>query len=301
MIFEERREWGKRMNLFLTSSVSHLQKSFKRHGFDLGRVESYAFADGECGYRLGKSVEGEPVGLIGSILPGPQSFFDLMALHHIIRENGARETTLVVPYLGYARQDRPSRPGEGSIGIMVFELLQKLKPSQLLLIDIHSDFIRKAFEPPVRELSALPLFAKALSKRPPDVVVSPDGGYLSRARQLAALFDPRPDVAVIDKVRPRPNVAIAKKLHGNVRGKEVVLLDDIIDTGRTLAEAVKLVFREGARKVRLAATHGIFSADGRKRLSRLPVDEILVTNTLPQIRFSKIQILDIVPLIKNAL
>jgi ribose-phosphate pyrophosphokinase len=153
----------------------------------------------------------------------------------------------------------------------------------------------------VREFSALPLLAKALSKCPPDVVVSPDGGYLSRARQLAALFDPRPDVAVIDKVRPRPNVAIAKKLHGTVQGKEVVLLDDIIDTGRTLAEAIKLVFQEGAKKVRLAATHGIFSGDAKKRLFRFPVDEILVTNTLPQTRHPRIRILDIVPLIENAL
>ncbi len=289
------------MKLFLTDSVYHLKRSFKKHGFDVGRVESYAFADGECGYRIGDTVEGERVGIIGSILPGPQSLFDLMALHHLACENGAQETTLLVPYLGYARQDRPSRPGEGSIGVMVVELLQKLKPSQLILIDVHSDLIRKAFEPSVRELSALPLFAKALSKRPPDVIVSPDGGYLERAKQLAGLFDPRPDVAVIDKIRPRPNVAIAKELHGNVRGKEIVLLDDIIDTGRTLVEAVKLVFQEGARTVRLAATHGIFSGEGRKRLSRLPVDEILVTNTLPQIRHPKIRILDIVPLIDNAL
>ena len=289
------------MKLFLANSASHLRRSFKKYGFDLGQIDSYSFADGECGYRLDEGVEGESVGIIGSVLPGPQSLFDLMALHHLARINGAKETILLVPYLGYARQDRPSRPGEGSIGIMVVELLQKSKPFQLILIDVHSDLIRKAFEPSVRELSALPLFAKALSKRPPEVVVSPDGGYVSRARQLAALFDPRPDVAVIDKVRPRPNVAIAKELHGNVRGKEVVLLDDIIDTGRTLAEAVKLVFREGARKVRLAATHGIFSGDGRKRLSRLPVDDILITNTLPQIRHPGIRILDVVPLIENAL
>jgi ribose-phosphate pyrophosphokinase len=289
------------MKLFLTDSVYHLKKSFKKHGFDVGRVESYAFADGECGYRIGDTVEGERVGIIGSILPGPQSLFDLMALHHLACENGAQETTLLVPYLGYARQDRPSRPGEGSVGVMVVELLQKLKPSQLILIDVHSDLIRKTFEPSVRELSALPLFAKTLSKRPPDVIVSPDGGYLARAKQLAGLLDPRPDVAVIDKIRPRPNVAIAKELHGNVRGKEIVLLDDIIDTGRTLIEAVKLVFQEGARTVRLAATHGIFSGEGRKRLSRLPVDEILVTNTLPQIRHPKIRVLDIVPLIAKAL
>ena len=267
----------------------------------MGRTEFYTFADGEKGYRLKDGVEGESIGIIGSILPDPKSLFDLMALHHLARENGAVETNLIVPYLGYARQDRPNRPGEGSIGVMVVELLQRVNPSRLTLIDVHSDLIRRACEPPAKELSALPLFVKSLLKRPPDVVVSPDAGYFSRANQLARLLAPHPVVAVIDKVRPRPNRAIAKYLHGDVRGKDIVLVDDIIDTGRTLIEAVRLVIREGAKTIRLAATHGIFSGDARKRLSNLPIDEILVTNTLPQIRHPKIRILDISPLIRDAL
>jgi ribose-phosphate pyrophosphokinase len=289
------------MKVFLANSVYHLRRSFKKRGFELGHWEAYSFADRECGYRLKDEVAGASAGIAGSILPGPQSVFDLMALHHLARENGAQETTLIVPYLGYARQDRPSRPGEGSIGIMVVELLQKMEPSHLILIDVHSDSLRNVFKPLTRELSALPLFARTLSKRPPDVIVSPDGGYHSKAKQLAGLFDPRPDIAMIDKVRPRPNVAVARELHGDVRGKRVVLLDDIIDTGQTLVEAVKLVLREGARSVRLAATHGIFSGDARRRLSRLPVDEILITNTLPQPLHPKIRILDIVSLFAHAL
>jgi ribose-phosphate pyrophosphokinase len=246
-------------------------------------------------------VEGKSIGIVGSVLPDPKSLFDLVALHHLVRENGAQETILIVPYLGYARQDRPCRLGQGSVGIMVIELLQKTRPSQFILIDVHSDLIRKTFDPSVRELSALPLFAKALSRRPPEVIVSPDAGYLSRAKQLAGLLNSHPLVAVIDKVRPRPNVAIAKILHGDVRGKDVVLVDDIIDTGRTLVEGVRLVLQKGARTIRLAATHGIFSDDARKRLSKLPIEEILITNTLPQIRFSKIRILDVGPLIRHAL
>ena len=184
---------------------------------------------------------------------------------------------------------------------MVAGLLRRMNPSRLILIDVHSDLIRKACDAQTKELSALPLFVKSLLKRPPDVVVSPDAGYLSRAKQLAGLLAPPPVVAVIDKVRPRPNRAIAKYLHGDVRGKDIVLVDDIIDTGRTLIEAVKLVIREGAKTIRLAATHGIFSDNARKRLAGLPIDEILVTNTLPQIRYPKIRILDISPLIQDAL
>ena len=289
------------MKIFLTRSVSHLQRPLKKYGLYPGRTEIYAFADGEQGYRLRDDVEGESVGVIGSVLPDPHSLFDLIVLHHLVRENGAKETNLFVPYLGYARQDRPTRPGEGSIGVMVVKLLQQSNPSRLTLIDVHSDLIRRVFEPPSQELSALPLFAKALASRPPNVVVSPDAGYLSRAKQLAGLLDPHPLVAVIDKVRPRRDRAVAKYLHGDVRGKHVIIVDDIIDTGRTLIEAVKLVLREGARTVRLAATHGIFSEGARDRLSGLPIDKILVTNTLPQIRHPKIRTLDISPLIRNAL
>jgi ribose-phosphate pyrophosphokinase len=289
------------MKIFLTNSASHLGRSLKKHGFAVDQTEFYSFSDGEHGYRLKNKVEGESVGVVGSILPDPQSLFDLMALHHLVRENGARETNLIIPYLGYARQDRPNRPGEGSIGVMVVELLQKINPSRLFLIDVHSDLIRKAFGPSVKEISALSLFADTLLKHPPDVVVSPDAGFLSRAKQFAELFTPHPAVAVIDKVRPRPNRAIARCLHGDVRGKHVVIVDDMIDTGRTLAEAVRFVAREGAKTIRLGATHGIFSEDARQFLSGLPIDDILITNTLPQIRHPKIRILDICPLMLNAL
>ncbi len=289
------------MKLFLTKSVQHLRTPLRKHGFDLCESEIYHFADGERGYRLKEQLLAESVGVIGSVLPDPQSLFDLMALHQVVRENGVEEPTLIVPYLGYARQDRPGRPGEGAIGLMVIEILQAIKSSHLILIDIHSDRIRKALQPTVRELSALPLFAKALSTYLPEVVVSPDAGYLSRARQLSGLFNPHLEVAFVEKERPRPNFAIARSLHGNVEGKTVIILDDIIDTGRTLVEAVKLVVRSGAKKVYLAATHAIFSGEARKRLSSLPVEGIFVTNTLPQIRSPKVRILDAALLIRNAL
>ncbi len=149
-------------------------------------------------------------------------------------------------------------------------------------------------------MSALPLFAAALAKRPPEVIVAPDAGSVTRARLLAELLGSRPAVALIDKVRPRPNVAYAKRLHGAVRGKEVLIVDDMIDTGGTLAEAVKLLIEQGAASVRIAATHGIFSGGAAERLAGLPVGEILVANTLPQPRRRKIRRLDIVPLLTAA-
>jgi ribose-phosphate pyrophosphokinase len=289
------------MELFLTSSTRHLYRSFLRSGCDMGHYDSYVFADGERGYRLKTSVKGKSAGIIGSILPSPESLFELLALNRLSLENGAARTTLIVPYLGYARQDRPCRPGEGSIGMMVAELIRNTKPSKLFLIDVHSDRIRKVLRQAATEISALPLFANALGKEVPDVIVSPDAGSIARAGQLASLLKPRPQVATIDKVRPYPNVAVAKRLHGEVRGKKVVIVDDIIDTGGTLTEAVKLVSQNGSRSIRLCATHGIFSGDARDRLSLLPVKEILVTNTLHPIRHPKIRVLDIVPVILKKL
>jgi ribose-phosphate pyrophosphokinase len=289
------------MKLFLAETAKHLRRNLKKYGCETAQYESYGFADGERGYRLKESVRGESVVLIASILPNPGSLFEIMVLHHLALENGARETTLVIPYLGYARQDRPTKSGEGSIGIMVVEWLQKMNPSQLILFDVHSDLIRKAFRPFVTELSALPLIANALAKHPPDVIVSPDTGFVSRAKSLQKLLKSKPSLGVIEKIRPKRNVAIAKHLHGDVRGKDVLIVDDMIDTGGTLSEAVKLVSQKGAQNIRLAATHGIFSRGARDRLSRLPVEEVLITNTLPQIRDKKTRILDITPLVLDAM
>jgi ribose-phosphate pyrophosphokinase len=289
------------MKFFVADSAKHLKRSLKRSGCNMGRYESSIFADGERGYRLKESVKRESVAIIASILPNPVSLFELLVLHRLVIENGAPKTTLVIPYLGYARQDRPNRPGEGSMGVMLVELIQKLNPSKLILFDVHSDLVRKTLRSSVTELFAFPLFADALSNHPPEVIVSPDAGFAFRAKELAKLLKPCPYIAVIDKVRPRPNVAIAKRLHGDVRGKDVLIVDDIIDTGGTLFQAVKLVYQNGARTIRLAATHGIFSHQARERLSCLPVEKIWITNTLPQIRFPKIRILDITPLLLDPL
>jgi ribose-phosphate pyrophosphokinase len=289
------------MKLFFADSAKHLKQNLKKIGCDIGQYESYVFADGERGYRLRENVRGKWVTIVASILPNPGSLFEITALHRLALENGAGGTTLVIPYLGYARQDRPTRPGEGSIGIMVIEWIERMNPSKIILLDVHSDLIRKTFGPSVTEISALPLIADAFAKHPPDVIASPDAGFVSRAEKLQKLLKPKPSVAVIEKVRPKPNVAIAKHLYGDVRGKDVLIVDDIIDTGGTLSQAVKLVSQNGAKSIQLAATHGIFSGQARGLLSRLPVEKIWITNTLPQIRSPKIRTLDITPLVLNAL
>jgi ribose-phosphate pyrophosphokinase len=286
---------GMGQKVFLAHSAEHWRRSLEKHGIPVGRHETFFFADQERGYRLREQVKGKTTALIACVLPDPTSFFELLALHRLLIENEALWVDLIIPYLGYARQDRSNQAGEASLGVMVVELVRALKKSKLILFDVHSPRIRKALGPSSREISALPLFTQTLSAKPPEAIVSPDAGSVFRARRLAGLFKPKPMVAVIEKIRPRPNVAIAKRLHGDVRRKDVLVIDDMIDTGGTVSEAVRLVSEHGARSIRLAATHGIFSGDARDRLSKLPVEEILVTNTLPQIPHPRIRTLDIVP------
>jgi ribose-phosphate pyrophosphokinase len=283
------------MKSFLTDATVHLRSSLTRHGGTIGRYRTSAFADRERRYLLKEDVKGGAVAIIASVLPAPESLFDLLALHRLLLENGSAGIDLIVPYLGYARQDRSDGRETAAIGVMVAELLRQTKTSRLVVFDIHSERIRKALGPSVIELSALPLIAAAVANRPPEAIIAPDAGSVERARRLAELILPHPEIAMIDKVRPRPNVAVAKRLQGDVQGKSVLIIDDMIDTGGTLVEAVKLVLEHGAATIRIAATHGIFSGGAIERLSQLPVSGILVTNTLPQVRHPKIRCLDIVP------
>jgi len=285
------------MKLFLGHSAEHLRRFFEKHEVPIARLERFFFADQERGYRLREKVKGKRALITACVLPDPESLFELLALHRVIRENGATRIDVVIPYLGYARQDRRDREGEASIGLMVAELIRSLKGSRLILIDLHSPRIRKALGRSIVELSVFPLFTEELSHGAPEVIVSPDAGSVGRARRLARLFKPRPEIAVVEKFRPRPNVAIAKRLHGDVRGKDVLVVDDMIDTGGTIAEAVRLVAQHGSGRIQVAATHGIFSRDARERLSTLPIEKILVTNTLPQAPDPRTHVLDIVPLL----
>lgn len=289
------------MKIFLNETTKHLRRLLVNRGASFGDMEFAEFADGERGFRLLDDVKRLPVGLVASVTPDPGSLFDLLAMYRVLRENGAGERTVFLPYLGYARQDRAERRGEAGVGIMVAELVRNVNASRLIACDIHSSEIKRALGPSVEERSFVPEIASAMRTEPPEVVVAPDQGALTRAEAFAACFDPAPDVAVIDKVRPEPDVAIGRKLKGRVSGKSVLILDDLIDTGGTVAEAVRLVSDAGATSIRVAATHGLFSGNARERLTRLPIREIIVTNTLPQPRTPKIRVLDVTPFILEML
>jgi ribose-phosphate pyrophosphokinase len=290
------------MRFFITPPADHLRPRLEALGARIGDWEAFRFADGERGYRLSEEVAGESVAVVGSVLPDPASLFDLIALERLLVENGGRHPALIIPYLGYARQDRPARSGEGSLGVVVAGLLRDLGAERIVALDVHSSAVFAALGAHAVEASAIALFAHHLASGIPiDTVVAPDRGARRRAERLAVLLRPPASVAVIEKVRPRPNVAKAMRLEGDVGGRRVLIIDDMIDTGETLCEAVRLLVTSGAISIRVAATHGIFSHDARERILHLPVDQLIVTNSLPQPQHARIEVLDIAPVLMEAL
>lgn len=290
------------MRFFITPSADHLRPRLAALGARIGAWEPFRFADGERGYRLTETVTGQSVAVIGSVMPDPESLFDLIALEQLLAENGTQRPVLMIPYLGYARQDRPVRSGEGSLGVVVAGLLRDLEAERIVVLDVHSTAVRATLGAASVEASAIELFARHLASRSAiDTVVAPDRGARERAQALAVRLLPTATVAVIEKIRPRPNVAQATRLDGDVAGRRVLIIDDMIDTGGTICEAVRLLLASGATSIRVAATHGIFSQDARERILRLPVDQLIVTNSLPQPEHTRIEVLDVAPLLLAAL
>jgi ribose-phosphate pyrophosphokinase len=290
------------MRFFITPSAEHLRVRLAALNVRMGDWEPFRFADGERGYHLSETVAGQSVAVVGSVTADPGSLFDLIALAHLLGENGAQRPVLMIPYLGYARQDRPVRSGEGSLGVVVAGLLRDLGAGRIVVLDVHSAAVRGTLGAAAVETSAIELFARHLAAGGTvDTVVAPDKGARERAWELAERLAPTATVAVIEKTRPRPNVAQATRLAGDVDGRRVLIIDDMIDTGGTICEAVRLLVAGGAKSIRVAATHGIFSQGARERILQLPVDQLVVTNSLRQPEHQRVEVLDIVPVLLAAL
>jgi len=282
---------------FLTESAAHFRRGLIQRGGAVGSVRPSALADGERSYRLLEDVTRAPVTVVGSILPAPESLFDVMAYFRLLRENRARFPNLCIPYLGYARQDIQT-PGEVALGVMIGECLRNLNAAAIHVIDPHSPRATDALGPGVTISSALPFIAETLRKGEPfDVVVAPDRGATARAQALASMLSPEMGVAVIDKIRPKPNTATAQQLEGDVKHKRVILIDDMIDTGGTVIAAVKRLKDAGAGDILVAATHGVFSGHALEKILKLPIEGVIVTNTLPQPREDRLHVLDLSTLI----
>ncbi len=273
-------------------------------GLELGRLELGRFSNGEVRVVIEESVRGDDVFVIQpTCQPANETLMELLILIDAFRRASARRITAVIPYYGYARQDRKTRGREPITAKLVANLLTVAGADRVLTMDLHAGQIQGFFDLPVDHLSAAPLIAEYLQERnlPRPVVVSPDPGGVPRARDLAdRLGYP---MAIIDKRRPAPNVAEVMNVIGEVEGCTAVVVDDMIDTGGTIVEAVHALLKRGAVRILACATHPVLSGQAPELLAQTPLEEVVVTNTIPvhPERLPKLKILSVAPLLAEAI
>ena len=256
--------------------VSHL-------GIGLGRATVDRFSDGEVMVELMDNVRGKDVFVLQSTcMPTNDNLMEVMVMVDALRRSSAGRITAAIPYFGYSRQDRRPRSARVAITAKVIaNMLTAVGVNRVLTMDLHSDQIQGFFDIPVDNIYATPLLLSDLWKRNYDnlVVVSPDVGGVVRARACAKQLNS--DLAIIDKRRPKPNVAKVMNIIGDVAGRTCVIMDDMVDTANTLCEAAAALKEQGALKVYAYCTHPVLSGGAAERISNSALDELVVTNTIP--------------------
>jgi ribose-phosphate pyrophosphokinase len=251
-------------------------------GVPLGDMEVRRFKDGEIDLRIRETVRGAKVFVIQpTCSPANENLMELLVIIDALRRASAKEIAAVIPYYGYARKDRKTQPREPITAKLVANLLTAAGANRVLTMDLHAGQIQGFFDIPVDNLRALPILAEYFNQKglKDPVIVSPDVGGVGRARELAhRLHCP---LAIVDKRRPRPNVAEVMHIIGDVSGKKAIIIDDIIDTGGTIIQVVEALKAEGATEVFACCTHPVFSSPAIKGLEDAELSEVVVTNTIP--------------------
>jgi ribose-phosphate pyrophosphokinase len=249
----------------------------------LGRADVARFSDGEVSVEIMENVRGRDVFIVQPTLPPADNLMELLLMTDACRRASAKRVTAVVPYFGYARQDRRPRATRVAIGAkLVANMIARAGVDRLLTVDLHADQIQGFFDIPVDNVYASPVLLGDAWKQKYErmIVVSPDVGGVVRARALAKRLDDA-DLAIIDKRRPRPNESKVMNIIGEVEGRSCVLVDDMVDTAGTLCQAAKALKDEGAVRVVAYIKHPVLSGAAIERISTSMLDELVVTDTLP--------------------
>lgn len=265
----------------LSSSKKLAQDIASILGTKVGDCKVHHFADGEILCEIGESVRGKDVFIVQSTSnPVTENLMEILVLTDALKRASAREITAVIPYFGYARQDRKAKPRQPITSKLVADLLTTAGVNRVVTVDLHAAQIQGFFDIPVDEMQALPLLIKYFRKKKVQdlCVVSPDHGGATRARKMSEAFDC--PIAIIDKRRPNPNVAEVMGIIGNVEGKNCILIDDMIDTAGTITAGVDMLKQKGAKDVYIACTHGVLSGPAVERLSTCAAKEVVITNTI---------------------
>jgi len=246
-----------------------------------GKIEVSEFSDGETMVRIDENVRGADVFIFQPTFPPASNLIELLVMLDAARRASARRVTAVVPYFGYARQDRKDQPRVPITAKLVANLIAVAGADRVLTMDLHSAQIQGFFDIPFDHLFAAPVLIEYLKtkKFTNPVVVSPDIGSIKMARAFSKRLEA--GLALIDKRRPRPDVSEVVNVIGEVAGSDVVIIDDLISTGGTIVTAAEVLKKSGARRVLVGCTHAVFAGDAIKRLGAAPIEEIFVTDTVP--------------------
>jgi ribose-phosphate pyrophosphokinase len=274
----------KGLTIFSGNANRPLAEEICRHvGIPMGAMRVGAFSDGECFVEIGENVRGVHCFVVQpTCAPVNHNVMELLVMLDALRRASAGSIIAVVPYFGYARQDRKVKPRTPISAKLVADLISTAGADRVLSVDLHAGQIQGFFNVPFDHLYALPVMMEYMRERfhgQEVVIVSPDAGGVERARAYSKRLNAT--LAIIDKRRDAPNVSEVMNIIGEVEGKTAVLLDDMIDTAGTLTQAAEALRRAGAKHVLAAATHPVLSGPAMKRIEESCLEELIVTNTIP--------------------
>ena len=275
-----------------TNSMVLAEKITKSFGSELGNIIISKYSDGEFQPSYEESIRGTRIFIIGSTNPSSENLMELLLMVDAAKRASARHITAVIPYFGWARQDRKDKPRVPIAAKMIARMIESAGATRVMTMDLHADQIQGFFQIPVDHLYASTIFLPYIESLELDnlCIASPDMGGSKRAYAYAKAL--KSDVVICYKQRKKANVISHMELIGNVEGKNVVLVDDMVDTAGTLAKAGDLIIEKGAKSVRAICTHGILSGNAYEKIEKSNLEELIVTDTVPKIKSnSKIKVL----------
>ncbi|MCM1043685.1 MAG: ribose-phosphate pyrophosphokinase [Corallococcus sp.] len=297
------------IKIFAGNSSKLLAKSIcERLDLELGKMEVGRFSDGEISVNIGETVRGCDVFIVQSTShPVNENLMELLVIIDALKRASAGRITAVMPYFGYARQDRKARARDPISAKLVADILQTAGANRVLTMDLHSSQLQGFFNIPVDNLVGMPVLARhfakiGYSKSDDFIVVSPDVGSVSRSRQMASRFNA--PLAIIDKRRPRANVMEVMNVIGDVKGKKCLMFDDMIDTAGTICQGAQALVDNGAKEVVACCSHAVLSGPAIERLAASPLKQVVVLDTIEleeNKNLDKIQQISVAPIFAEAI
>ena len=286
----------------LSSSIELAKEIVAELGLPLGECEVKHFADGEIMVELGQSVRGKHVYIVQSTCnPVSTNLMEVLIAIDACKRASAAHITVIMPYFGYARQDRKARPRQPITSKLLASLLETAGANRVITMELHATQIQGFFDIPADDISAMSIIGNYFRSLDLEniVVVSPDHGGVTRARKLAEML--HAPLAIIDKRRPKPNVAEAMNLIGDVDGKTAILVDDIVDTAGTLVSGIQMLRDKGAKAIYACCVHAVLSDPAIERLQAADLAGFICTNTIDQSeklkRYDRMKVLSVGPVL----